>query len=91
MGKNELCALSKKKLDELINWIIESENTNQYCKRTILVEAICLLGMFPFPDDNPKIRLAFNRLLELTPINGSQLIEPPIVAKMLETEINKIT
>jgi hypothetical protein len=70
----------KKEIEnELIAWIKDSEDTNSFCERSILVDAIKLLSQ-----DNPNVDGALSRLFELTPVDGNKFVCPPYFAIEIE-------
>ena len=70
---------TKEQFNELIVWIKESEDQNDFCERSILVDAIMLLSK-----EKPDTETALQRLFELTPIDGSKLVRPPDFATEIE-------
>ena len=71
--------MEKEVYDELVAWIKDSYDQNDFCERSILVDAIKLLDK-----DEPEIDRAIARLFELTPIAGSKLVSPPDFAIDIE-------
>ena len=71
--------MEKKVFDELVAWIKDSYDQNDFCERCILVDAIKLLDK-----DEPEIDRAISRLFELTPLGGSKLVSPPDFAIDIE-------
>lgn len=54
-------------------WIMESEDTNEYCERSLLLDALVMLE-----EDPPNIELAIKRLRSVIPVSGgAELITPP--------------
>lgn len=64
---------------ELIAWIKDSYDQNDFCERSLLVDAIKLLDK-----QEPDVKKALARLFELTPIFGSKLVCPPDFAVDIE-------
>jgi|GEM_PF-4376429 len=64
---------------DLMEWIQSSEDQNDFCERSILVDAIKLLSK----DETEK---ALGRLFELTPLCGTGLVSPPDFAIEMENE-----
>ena len=71
--------MEKEVYDELVAWIKDSYDQNDFCERSILVDAIKLLDK-----DEPEIDRAISRLFELTPVVGSKLVSPPDFAIDIE-------
>lgn len=71
--------MKKEVYDELIAWIKDSYDQNDFCERSILVDAIKLLDK-----ENPEVDKAIARLFELTPVGGSKLVSPPSFATDIE-------
>jgi len=71
--------MKKEVFDELVAWIKDSYDQNDFCERSILVDAIKLLDK-----DEPEIDRAIARLFELTPVVGSKLVTPPDFAIDIE-------
>lgn len=67
---------------ELVKWIQESEDTNQFCERSILADAILSLQKNP-----PDVENALSRLIQLTPSQGYVLVKPPKIALEIENRI----
>ena len=65
--------------EELIAWIKDSYDQNDFCERSLLVDAIHLLDK-----DEPEVEKALARLFELTPVSGSKLVCPPKFAVDIE-------
>lgn len=65
--------------DQLFEWIKEAENTNEYCERNMMTDAILALK-----EDPPDVKRAISRLATLTPLIGeSALVKPPEFVKEL--------
>lgn len=67
-------------------WIKSSNGTNEYCERSLLVDALYLLEKDP-----PNVEKAVKRLREVIPCDGSGsgLIEPPEWSKEYEKSLEK--
>ena len=76
-GEEMIC--NEKINEELIAWIKDSYDQNDFCERSLLVDAIKLLDK-----DEPEVGKALARLFELTPISGSKLVTPPDFAVDIE-------
>ena len=57
---------------EVLEWIKESEDTNQYCTRSLMLDAYLSLDK-----EIPDVEKAKQRLLEIFPIGGYKLVNPP--------------
>ena len=64
--------IEEKDRHDLIAWIKDSEDTNQYCTRNLFVDAF-----FALEQDPPDVDMARKRLREALPIDGYSLVEPP--------------
>lgn len=71
--------ITKEINDELMEWIKDSEDTNDYCNRSLIVDAMKCLDKDP-----PEVDKALSRLFEVSPIGGTKLIRPPDFIKELE-------
>ena len=60
---------------QVIEWIKESDNTNKFCKRCLLIDLCMKLHQEP-----PDIKGAKKRIMELLPIS-SRLVEVPSFVK----------
>ena len=65
--------------EELIAWIKDSYDQNDFCERSLLVDAIHCLDK-----DEPDVEKALARLLDLTPIAGTKFVCPPDFAVDIE-------
>jgi len=71
--------MKKEDMDELVEWIKDSEDQNQFCEKSLLVDALIRLDQIP-----PDVEGARSRLIELTPLEGSKLVNAPSFAVQIE-------
>jgi hypothetical protein len=65
--------MNNKEISEALEWIEDSEGTNEACERGLIVEALKLLE-----EDTPNIKKAIERLRDVIPFEvPSKLVEVP--------------
>jgi hypothetical protein len=76
--------VTEENFNELLRWIKDSEDTNQFCTRSLLVDAVRFLDKDP-----PEPEKALKRLLQSIPVsvNGYQLVDPPDFAIDIENGV----